>query len=706
LDAPALELAGNAIAQTAKELWAARGVSLVVCGSNVTEVQLLVNAINEMLGNYGTTLDWSSPWQVMQGRDDQVAGALADLQAGQYKTVLISQVNPVYASSHGKAWAKALKSVRCYGFSLRRNESTMLCRAVAPASHSLETWGDAEPRRGFYSLMQPAIAPLFNTRSWDELLLGLLGRKEKVYDVLRNSWIARSATMGVASDFSAFWRKILHDGVVENPESTRNSFQGFDAGAVITSLKVAKLLESNSGGLNLVVYTKLGMGDGRLAHIPWLQEMPDPITKACWDNYLMVSLIIAQSKGLKDGDVVRVKADGEDLEIPVLVQPGLHAETCALAMGYGQQYAGKAGTGVGVNAAPWIRSTGFVSVQTIEKTGKTHDIAQTQTHHTIEGRLHVKETTLKEYAANPASGNVRPYVSVRQDDGSTKKVYPGVSRDAITLWQKRDYEGHHWAMAIDLNACTGCGSCLVSCQVENNVPVVGKQEVLNRREMHWIRIDRYYNFDNQGEGNQSLRINKEDEYALINKPDQVSVLFQPIMCHQCDNAPCESVCPVLATVHSSEGLNQMVYNRCVGTRYCANNCPYKVRRFNWFSYIDNPQFYNNPAQTGLGRMVLNPDVTVRARGVMEKCTFCVQRIQAGKLDGKRKGMRPADGSIQTACQQSCPAGAIVFGDLNDPQSEVSRLFLNERTYGVVEELNVLPSINFLTKVRNTAPLLT
>jgi len=255
-----------------------------------------------------------------------------------------------------------------------------------------------------------------------------------------------------------------------------------------------------------------------------------------------------------------------------------------------------------------------------------------------------------------------------------------------------------------LNACTGCGSCVVSCQVENNVPVVGKQEVLNRREMHWIRIDRYYNFDNQGEGEQTRRINTENDYDSINKPDQVSVLFQPIMCHQCDNAPCETVCPVLATVHSSEGLNQMVYNRCVGTRYCANNCPYKVRRFNWFSYIDNPQFYNNPAQTDLGRMVLNPDVTVRARGVMEKCTFCVQRIQAGKLDGKRKGMRPVDGSIQTACQQSCPAGAIVFGDLNDPQSEVSRLFLNERTYGVVEELNVLPSVNFLTKVRNTTPL--
>ena len=705
LQVPAFECAGNALSQTAKELWAARGSSLVVCGSGVTAVQLLVNGINDLLGNYGQTLDWSAPWQAFQGKDALVEKALLDLQAGQFKAVFVQQVNPVYHSAQGIAWSKALKSVRCYGFGLRRNETLAHCRGLAPAHHILESWGDAEPRRGLYSLIQPAIAPLYNSKSWDELLLGLLGRQDKIYDVLRNSWITRGAASGVASDFSAFWRKVLHDGVYEKPQgSALVSAKAVDLNAACSDLTKSRLLEAKAEGVELVTYSKLGIGDGSLAHIPWLQEMPDPLTKACWDNYLMVSMMTAQAKGLKDGDVVRLMADGVEQEIPVLVQPGLYADTCALAIGYGQQHAGKAGTGVGVNAAPYGRSVGFVRVASLEKTGETYAIAQTQTHHTIEGRLHVKETTLAEYAANPAAGNVRPYVSVRQEDGSTKKVYPGISRDAITLWQKRDYEGHHWAMAIDLNACTGCGSCVVSCQVENNVPVVGKQEVLNRREMHWIRIDRYYNFDNQGEGDQTRRINTEDEYAGINKPDQVSVLFQPIMCHQCDNAPCETVCPVLATVHSSEGLNQMVYNRCVGTRYCANNCPYKVRRFNWFSYIDNPQFYNNPAQTDLGRMVLNPDVTVRARGVMEKCTFCVQRIQAGKLDGKRKGMRPVDGSIQTACQQSCPAGAIVFGDLNDPQSEVSRLFLNERTYGVVEELNVLPSVNFLTKVRNTTPL--
>jgi molybdopterin-containing oxidoreductase family iron-sulfur binding subunit len=333
---------------------------------------------------------------------------------------------------------------------------------------------------------------------------------------------------------------------------------------------------------------------------------------------------------------------------------------------------------------------------TVSKTGMKTALAQTQTHHTIEGRNIVKETTLDKYAVNPADGNVRPYVQMKQADGTFKKVYPGISRDAITLWDKRDYEGHHWAMAVDLNACTGCGACIVSCQVENNVPVVGKQEVINRREMHWIRIDRYYAFNEDG-----MKIDEEKEYGMIQNGDNVQVAFQPVMCMQCDNAPCETVCPVLATVHSDEGLNQMVYNRCVGTRYCANNCPYKVRRFNWFSYTDNPKFYTNPSQSDLGKMVLNPDVTVRARGVMEKCTFCVQRIQAGKLDAKRQSRGVNDGEIKTACQQSCPSGAIIFGDLNDPNSEVSQLFLNERAYGIIEELNVLPSVNYLTKVRNT-----
>jgi molybdopterin-containing oxidoreductase family iron-sulfur binding subunit len=708
LQVPALELAGNAVSQTASELWAARGASLVVSGSNLKEVQGMVNAINQMLGNYGNTLEWGAPWQVLQGKDAAVDQALADLLAGKFKAVLVQQVNPVYHAIEGKRWAEGLKKARCYGFGLRNSETLNLCRAVAPAHHPLESWGDAEPRKGMFSLMQPAIAPLYNSKSWDEVLLGILGRPDKIYDVLRNSWITRAAGMGVASDFAAFWRKILHDGVWERPVAASVSYAAMDSGMILGNLGAAGLLGEGKAagqtGLELVTYTKMSMGDGRLAHIPWLQEMPDPISKACWDNYLMVSLVQAGKLGLKDGDMVKVKAASAEVTVPVLVQPGLHADTCALALGYGQSFAGKAGTGVGVNAAPMVSAKGFVSVQSLTKTGENTPLAQTQTHHTIEGRPHVKETTLADYAANPAAGNVRPYVAVRQDDGSTKKVYPGVSRDAITLWQKRDYEGHHWAMAIDLNACTGCGSCVVSCQIENNVPVVGRQEVLNRREMHWIRIDRYYNFDQQGEASAPRRINTENEYSEINHPDRVSVLFQPIMCHQCDNAPCESVCPVLATVHSSEGLNQMVYNRCVGTRYCANNCPYKVRRFNWFSYIDNPQFYNNPSQTDLGRMVLNPDVTVRARGVMEKCTFCVQRLQAGKLDGKRKGMRPVDGSIQTACQQSCPANAIVFGDLNDPQSEISKVFLNERAYGVVEELNVLPSVNFLTKVRNTKPV--
>jgi molybdopterin-containing oxidoreductase family iron-sulfur binding subunit len=480
--------------------------------------------------------------------------------------------------------------------------------------------------------------------------------------------------------------------VQANPVSSV-AYKGFDASVALG------ITAGKADGLDLVLYEKLSLGNGAHASNPWLQEMPDPISKACWDNYLAVNVKTARENNWKDGDMVKVKAGSVEVEVPVLVQPGMHPRTVALAVGYGRTEVGVAGKGIGVNAFALVQAgshrSSIVSGVQVSATGQTTELAQTQTHHTIEGRNIVKETHLDRYVADHTDGNVRPYVTRKKADGTYEKVYPGKSRNAITLWQDRDYEGHHWAMAVDLNACTGCGACVVSCQVENNVPVVGKQEVINRREMHWIRIDRYYAFVEDGE-----RIDKENDYERIGTGDQVDVVFQPVMCMQCDNAPCETVCPVLATVHSDEGLNQMVYNRCVGTRYCANNCPYKVRRFNWFSYIDNPKFNTNPSQTDLGRMVLNPDVTVRARGVMEKCTFCVQRIQAGKLDAKREGRGVNDGEVKTACQQSCPAGAIVFGDLNDPESEVSRLFLNERSYGVIEELNVLPSVNYLTKVRN------
>lgn len=688
------DLAGNAIAATAAELWAARGKSLVVCGSNDAAVQQLVNGINQMLGNYGTTIDMAAPVYLRQGKDATMESLVADMNAGKVGAVIAYGVNPAYDYYKATAFVSGLKKVDVsVVVSEQNNETVQLAGFVAAANNFLESWGDAMPAAGKYSISQPAISKLYDTRSFDEVLMALTGNVANAYDTMKDTWKDIFSKSG-AADFGTFWRTALHNGIFEMPVvGGQPAYKGNVSAA-------AAAIKAEGSDVELVVYEKLGLGNGNMAGNPWLQEMPDPISKACWDNYLAVSIKYARENGINEGDIVKVSANGYEVEVPVLIQPGTYPGTVALALGYGRVNVSKAGEGIGANAYPFMTYNGSRSVVatkvSVSKTGMKTTIAQTQTHHTIEGRNIVKETTLDKYAVNPADGNVRPYIQVKQADGTFTKVYPGINRNAITLWDKRDYEGHHWAMAVDLNACTGCGACIVSCQVENNVPVVGKQEVLNRREMHWIRIDRYYTFNEDG-----MMIDKEKEYNMIQNGDNVQVAFQPVMCMQCDNAPCETVCPVLATVHSDEGLNQMVYNRCVGTRYCANNCPYKVRRFNWFSYTDNPKFYNNPSQTDLGRMVLNPDVTVRARGVMEKCTFCVQRIQAGKLEAKRNNRGVLDGDIKTACQQSCPSGAIVFGDLNDENSEVSKLFLNERAYGIIEELNVLPSVNYLTKVRNT-----
>jgi molybdopterin-containing oxidoreductase family iron-sulfur binding subunit len=491
-------------------------------------------------------------------------------------------------------------------------------------------------------------------------------------------------------------------GVIGGSETTHHNFVYVGhAGApaatggatpnVNAALAAAQLTKAAGEGNELVIYETVALGNGVQANNPWLQELPDPITRACWDNYLTIPVKYATEQGLKDGDVVRVETNGYSVEVPVLQMPGQMQGVFGLAIGYGRKAAGKVANELGANASPFmtIANGSFQAHRTgvkIEKTGKFSEIAQTQTHHTIEGRAIVKETTLAEYAKDPVAGNIRPHVTTKE----------GVSRPgSVSVWEERTYNGHHWVMAIDLNACTGCGACVVSCTAENNVAVVGKKEVILRREMQWIRIDRYFAFaDAKGE-----RVDEESHYSDIKDHANVEVVFQPMMCQQCNHAPCETVCPVLATLHSDEGLNQQIYNRCVGTRYCANNCPYKVRRFNWFLYSDNTRFDYN-MNDPLAKMALNPDVTVRSRGVMEKCTFCVQRIQFGKLEGKKNGKRPEDGSIRTACQTSCPANAIIFGDVNDPNSEVRKLLKNERAYAVLEEINVSPNVNYLVKVRN------
>jgi molybdopterin-containing oxidoreductase family iron-sulfur binding subunit len=428
--------------------------------------------------------------------------------------------------------------------------------------------------------------------------------------------------------------------------------------------------------------------------------MPDPISKACWDNYLTIPQSLARKYGIEMDEgktkMVKLNISNKSLKVPVLVQPGQADNTVGISIGYGREKSGRVSNGVGINVYPLkVKKNGIYWDNlvkdniTIEPLNETYRIAQTQTHETYMGRKSViQESTLSKYKKNPLSGRYFPKIF-------TSKGYK--KPEDISLWKGHSYSNHHWGMVIDLNSCTGCGVCTIACQAENNIPVVGKDEVLNRREMHWIRIDRYYSSD--GKDATSLEVPS-------NNPE---VVFQPMMCQHCNNAPCETVCPVLATTHSSEGLNQMTYNRCIGTRYCANNCPYKVRRFNWFKYHDNKQFKDNVSMnTSLGKMVLNPDVTVRSRGVMEKCTMCIQRIQAGKLKAKLEKRKLRDGDISVACADSCPADSIVFGDMNNNESSIFKLLSSEvegRAYHVLEELSVKPNVTYLTKIRNKEKIL-
>jgi len=466
-----------------------------------------------------------------------------------------------------------------------------------------------------------------------------------------------------------------------------------------------------SAGVELVIYESGNLGNGSQANNPLLQELPDPITKTVWDHYVTVA-----PKEAKDIDFsesitkyVTISANGKTIKLPALVQPGQTPGTIGVPLGYGRTKAGKVADGIGQNLYPFVAMVnGSLSYNVnnvkFDFTDETYQIAQTQTHNTFMGRQSViQETSLEKYKDKHWDREFHPKVSTWDDP--KHKVAPG----EVYIWKGHEYHDHHWGMAIDLNTCIGCGACVVACNVENNVALVGRDEVIRRREMHWLRIDRYYSSD----------ANAEDWKGIEEASENPEVIFQPMLCQHCNNAPCETVCPVAATTHSTEGLNQMAYNRCIGTRYCANNCPYKVRRFNWFKYHDNRQFETvNPAMnTELGKMVLNPDVTVRSRGVMEKCSFCVQRIQAGKLTAKRERRPMVDGEVVTACQASCSTGAIVFGDINNHESKISKLLNirpldeknpyrvdkitgNPRAYQVLEEIGVKPNIWYLTKVRN------
>ena len=689
------------LSKAANDLWTSRGKSLVVSGSNDPAVQSMVNAINNLLGNYGQTIDLQNPAYFRKGSTRALGQLAQQMSDGSLDGVIFYNCNPVYDFYNGAALAEGLSKVKLkVATTDRMDETSELVDYIAPDSHYLESWNDAEPQGGQLSLAQPTISPIFDTRQAQSSFLTWAGSNDTdYYQFLRSRWRnGPFAAQNEISDFETYWNQALYEGALatgggNESEATGNAAFSANVGALASAINDA--YPAQREGLELVLYQKVGIGNGRQANNPWLQEMPDPISKACWDNYLTVSQKLASEWGVEMEEMktrmAKVTANGTSVTVPILVQPGQAEGTIGLALGYGRTKAGKVADGVGANAYPLVSMTnGFVSyfntdVQ-VEVLDEKYRIAQTQTHETYMGRETViQDALLAEYLEDPAAGRFRQEI----------ETYDGPKDPSnISLWKGHTYPNHHWMMAIDLNSCIGCGACTVACQVENNVPVVGRQEVINRREMHWIRIDRYYSSD---------ATEDYDEMEIASQNPEVT--FQPMLCQQCNNAPCETVCPVLATTHSTEGLNQMTYNRCIGTRYCANNCPYKVRRFNWFKYHDNEQFaqVNTPMNDDLTKMVLNPDVTVRSRGVMEKCTFCVQRIQLGKLEARKERRRPLDGEIMTACAEACPTRAITFGDANDPESTITQLVSSqyqERAYQVLHEIRTSPNIWYLNKIRN------
>jgi len=691
ISAPALDLPN--LDSAAADLVAAKGTSLVVCGSNDTSVQVIVNAINDLLGSYGSTIDTGAPLLVKQGNDSAFNEAVNNIVKGSVGAVIFLNANPVYDHPRGAEIAEALPKVGLsITFADRADETGALVQYIAPAPHYLESWNDAEPKVGFYSLVQPTISNIYNTRQAQSSLLKWAGQDTDYHEFLRSYWKA-NIYRAAAGGFEQFWMKALHDGVYEPNKGAAYVGAGFTGDLAAAASSVAKNYKTETSGLELALYESVAIGTGALANNPWLQELPDPVTKACWDNYASISQKTAGDLSVTQGDVIKIDANGKSVELPVLIQPGQANNTVAVAIGYGREKAGKSANGVGKNVYPFaVTKDGLLSFAggevSVSKTGDFRDIAQTQTHDTVMNRKSVlQESILSEYQKDPMAG--RFITKIHTSAGA-------VNATDLTMWNGHEYKNHSWGMVVDMNLCYGCGSCVVSCNAENNIPVVGRQEVINRREMHWLRIDRYYSSDAEAGDIKGLEVASENP----------EVTFQPLMCQHCNNAPCETVCPVLATTHSSEGLNQMAYNRCFGTRYCANNCPYKVRRFNWFKYFDNDKHdfnFNNE----LGKMVINPEVTVRSRGVIEKCSMCVHKIQEGKLNAKIERRKLKDGDINTACASACSTGAIVFGDMNDPESRISQILGDEvqgRAYHMLEEINVKPQISYLTKIRNKKPV--
>jgi molybdopterin-containing oxidoreductase family iron-sulfur binding subunit len=709
ISAPALadDRLKKGIKQAADALKASGAASLVVAGSNDSNVQLVVNAINQMLGAYGTTIDWSATLNTRQGDDAAMVQLVQEMNEGKIGALLVHGVNPAYDYFDAKKFESGLAKVAAsVSFNDREDETSVLCKFQLPDNHFLESWGDAEMKAGYVSFIQPTIAPLFKTRAFQTSLMKWSGEAMAYGDYFKQYWLAKFGSQ-------AAWDKALQDGVSETPAAvSAGAYNGSALAAASAALAAVKV----GTGKEVVVYPKVALGSGKEANNPWLQEMPDPITKATWDNYAVISFATAKELGIVVDDnyevelskpVIKLKVGQKEMSLPVLVIPGMHKDVIAVAVGYGRsEKTGRAAANVGQNMFPLVSFDGkafayAVAGASVEKTNETFKIAYTQTHNQYEGRDEVvREFALSDFKKHPTALKDERHKLV-EDYAKNTGDYAAEG----TLYPSHPYPGAKWGMSIDLNSCIGCGACTVACTSENNVAVVGKSEVMRAHEMHWLRIDRYFATYRDDSGSDNL--------------DDLNVVFMPMLCQHCDNAPCENVCPVNATNHSSEGLNQMTYNRCIGTRYCANNCPYKVRRFNWSDYMGADSFEDNQKgiledsvmmmNDDLTRMVLNPDVTVRSRGVIEKCSFCVQRLQEGKLKAKKEN-RPletgADGKwdIKTACQQACPTNAIVFGNANDKNSPVSKIRNEEQTNRVfysLEQIHVLPNVNYLAKIRNT-----
>ena len=699
----------DAVKKAASQLKKAGSNAVVVTGIQDVNAQTVVLEINEALNS--KAFDSKTPIKTRQGSDKAVAQLVTDMKAGKVGAIIMSGVNPMYTLPNAADFAEGLsKTELSIAFSMKVDESSSLTQYLAAAPHYLESWGDVEIKKGHYALTQPTIRPLFDTRQFQDALLKWTENDQSYHDYIKDAW---GTTILGGSSFN----KALHDGVYVGTieaevESTAEVIEDTPTSTPFGNAARTLATSANSDGLELTLYTKTGMGDGQQANNPWLQEFPDPITRTSWDNYLTISKADADALGLVNnhvangalnGSYANVSVNGVTITAPVLIQPGQAKGSVGLSFGYGRTAGLKEEMQTGVNA--YALYQGFNNVQnvTIEAASGEHEFASVQLHNTLMGRGDiVKETTLEIFNTKDKKyWNAIPVVSLNHEETP-------VTSPEVDLWDEFDRSiGHHFNLSVDLNACTGCGACVIACHAENNVPVVGKTEVRRSRDMHWLRIDRYYSSETSFEGDNEKKDNISglgsslSEFGeMENASENPQVAFQPVMCQHCNHAPCETVCPVAATSHGRQGQNHMAYNRCVGTRYCANNCPYKVRRFNWFLYNGNDEF-DYHMNDDLGRMVLNPDVVVRSRGVMEKCSMCIQMTQKTILDAKRDGRQIKDGEFQTACSAACSNGAMTFGDINDKDSKVAKLKEDNRMYHLLESVGTKPNVQYQTKVRNT-----